>query len=531
MIFAGKPLLLMILDGWGMPEHGLADALDLAQTPVYSRLWESYPHATLGAAGPDVGLPEGQMGDSEVGHMNIGAGRVVYQDFTHINREIAEGSFFHNPAFTAAFANAKRPGRSLHIMGLVSNGGIHSHVEHLFALLRAAKLHQVEHLFIHCFTDGRDTNNEVALEFILALEELLTHLKLGKIATVTGRFYAMDRDKRWNRVQRAYKAMIYGEGEPVACAAEAVRRSYARGDTDEFIKPHIMVDEARQPVGLIKNGDSVIFFNYRSDRASELSHAFMDKSFEYFDRGPNPLKIHFVTLTSYDDTLFNVEVAYPPHPPFNTLGRVLSRNGLRQLRIAETEKYAHVTFFFNGGVEKMEVKEERVMIPSPNVKTYDLQPEMNAATVTRTVVDRIESKIYDVIIVNYANPDMMGHTGNVTATIKSLEFIDACLGQIQAAIAEAGGTLIITADHGNVERMKDKEGLPMTSHTTNRVPFIIVDEALRHLDLREGKLEDVAPTILHLLGLKQPVEMTGQSLIIAGLRQFDQPVLPGFDAF
>ena len=525
MIFAGKPLLLMILDGWGMPEHGPADALDLAQTPVYDRLWENYPHTSLAASGLDVGLPDGQMGDSEVGHMNIGAGRVVYQDFTHINREIAEGSFFYNPAFTAAFTNAKAPGRALHIIGLVSDGGIHSHVEHLFALLKAAKQHRVERLFIHCFTDGRDTNNEVALEYILPLEELLTRYKLGKIATVIGRFYAMDRDKHWDRVQQAYDAMVYGKGEIIPSAEAAVRRSYVLGDSDEFIKAHVIADEHGEPLGLINNDDSVIFFNYRSDRARELSHAFMDKNFDFFDRGAKSPKTHFVTLTSYDDTLFEVDVAYPPHPPVNTLGRILSRNGMRQLRIAETEKYAHVTFFFNGGVEKMEVKEERVMIPSPNIKTYDLQPEMNASAVTRTVIDRIESKIYDVIILNYANPDMVGHTGNIEATVKSLEFIDSCLGQVQTAVETAGGTLIITADHGNVECMIDKDNQPMTSHTTNRVPFIIVDESLRNLQLREGKLEDVSPTILHLLGLKQPDEMTGQSLIVGGLQQFDQPTL------
>jgi 2,3-bisphosphoglycerate-independent phosphoglycerate mutase len=342
----------------------------------------------------------------------------------------------------------------------------------------------VERLFIHCFTDGRDTNNAVALEYIMPMERLLARLGLGKIATVTGRFYAMDRDKRWKRVQRAYDAMVYGMGEAVNSAEQAVRHAYAQGDTDEFIKPHVVVDENGQPLGRIKSGDSVIFFNYRSDRARELSHAFTDKSFDFFDRGADRPKTHFVTLTSYDDTLFDVEVAHPPHPPFNTLGRMLSRNGLRQLRIAETEKYAHVTFFFNGGMEKIEVKEDRVMIPSPNVKTYDLQPEMNAYAVTRTVIDRIESKMYDVIILNYANPDMLGHTGNIEATVKSLEFTDTCLGQVQAAVEEASGTLIITADHGNVERMIDKDGLPMTSHTTNRVPLIIVDEGLRHLQLR-----------------------------------------------
>jgi len=527
MIFAGKPLLLMILDGWGMPEHGSGDALDLAQIPVYNRLWDTYPHTTLGASGPEVGLPDGQMGDSEVGHMNIGAGRVVYQDFTHISREIAEGSFFHNPAFLTAFANAREPGRALHIMGLTSDGGIHSHMEHLFALIKAAKQHQVTRLFIHCFTDGRDTNHETALDYILPLKSLLAQLKLGKIATVVGRFYAMDRDKRWNRVQRAYDVMVHGVGKPAASPEEAIHLSYAAGDSDEFIKPHVMTDEAGQPLGLIQDGDSVIFFNYRSDRARELSHAFTDRSFDFFDRGANPPKTYFVTLTSYDDTLQNVAVAYPPHPPVNTLGRVLSRNGLRQLRIAETEKYAHVTFFFNGGVEKMEVKEERVMIPSPNVKTYDLQPEMNASAVTRTVVDRIVSKIYDVIILNYANPDMVGHTGNIAATVEALEYIDTCMGQVQAAMEEVGGTLIITADHGNVERMIDKDGQPMTSHTINPVPFIVVDDNLCHLQLRAGRLEDVAPTILHLLGLKQPEEMTGESLIVSGLQQFDQPSLFG----
>ena len=522
MKFAGRPLLLMILDGWGMPEYGPADALDLANTPYFDRLWYNYPHTVLGASGPDVGLPEGQMGDSEVGHMNIGAGRVVYQDFTHISREIAEGSFFHNTAFLEAFENAKQPGQALHIFGLVSDGGIHSHTDHLFALIRMAKQHQVERLFIHCFTDGRDTNKEVALDYIMPLEGLMRNLGVGKIATVIGRFYAMDRDKRWNRVQRAYDAMVYGQGMPVTSAAEAVRASYANGISDEFIEPCIITDTDGEPVGKIKDGDSMLFFNYRSDRARELSHAFTDKNFDFFGRGDHPPKTHFVTLTSYDDTLRNVSVAYPPHPPFNTLGRVLSRNGLRQLRIAETEKYAHVTFFFNGGVEKMEVGEDRVMIPSPNVKTYDMQPEMSAAAVTRAVIDRIESKIYDVIVLNYANPDMIGHTGNIEATVASLEYIDNCLGQVLAAVTEAGGTLIITADHGNVERMMDKFGLPMTSHTTNPVPLIIVDEDLCHLELRKGKLEDVTPTILQLLGIKQPDEMSGKSLIISGLQQFDQ---------
>ncbi|MEG2213529.1 MAG: 2,3-bisphosphoglycerate-independent phosphoglycerate mutase, partial [Clostridiales bacterium] len=378
MKFAGKPLMLMILDGWGMKQGGPADALYLADLPNYDRLWGNYPHTMLSASGKDVGLPDGQMGDSEVGHMNIGAGRVMYQDFTKINKAIEDKQFFDNQAFIGACEAAIKQNGALHLMGLTSNGGIHSHIDHLFALLELAKAQGIQEIYVHCFTDGRDTVSKMAQQFTDQLEERLKPFARGKIASVMGRFYAMDRDKRWDRVRRAYQAMVYGEGHKAHSAAEAILQSYGRGHTDEFIEPTIIVDEQEQPIGLVKTGDSIIFFNYRSDRAREISHVFTDSRFDFFDRGEGFPQVHYVCLTNYDDTLRNVDIAYPPHPPYNTLGRILAKNGLRQLRIAETEKYAHVTFFFNGGIEKMEPGEDRVMIPSPNVKTYDLQPKMSA---------------------------------------------------------------------------------------------------------------------------------------------------------
>ncbi|MCR4962744.1 MAG: 2,3-bisphosphoglycerate-independent phosphoglycerate mutase [Firmicutes bacterium] len=521
MKFAGKPLMLMILDGWGMRQGGPADATALADVSNFDRLWANYPHCQLQASGGNVGLPDGQMGDSEVGHMNIGAGRIMYQDFTKINKEIAEGNFFKNQAFLDACRAAVENHGALHLMGLTSDGGIHSHITHLFALLQLAKMENVPEVYVHCFTDGRDTANAIAGRFVAQLEERLTGFPRGRIATVMGRFYAMDRDKRWDRVRRAYQAMVYGEGHQAASAGEAVELSYQRGQTDEFIEPTVIMEDGK-PAGLVKDGDSVIFFNYRSDRAREISHVFTDSHFDFFDRGAGFPHVHYVCLTNYDDALVNADIAYPPHPPQNTFGRTLAKNGLRQLRIAETEKYAHVTFFFNGGVEKMEAGEDRVMIPSPNVKTYDLQPRMSAAAVTNALVDRIRSGIYDVIIVNFANPDMLGHTGDIKATVQALEYVDQCLGRLEEEIREAGGTLLITADHGNVEKMVEN-GLPMTSHTTNPVPFIVVDDNMRYLHLRDGgKLEDIAPTMLQLLGLRQPEEMTGRSLIDQGLKQFDQ---------
>lgn len=521
MKFAGKPLLLMILDGWGMKTGDIGNALSMAKIPNFDRLWQDYPHTTLAASGSCVGLPDGQMGDSEVGHMNIGAGRVVFQDYTRICNAINDGSFFKNEVFLRAIKKAKDAGGAVHFYGLLSDGGVHSHISHLFALLRLAKEQEIEDVFVHCFLDGRDTPPASAIHYVSLLEEEMARLGIGKIADLIGRFYAMDRDKRWDRIGRAYNLMVYGEGEKFSSPIEAIEASYAKDITDEFMEPAVIVDVHKNPLGLIKTGDSVIFFNYRSDRAREISHAFLDNDFDFFDRGEAPPHVNYACLTHYDD-MISAPVAYPPAPPVNTLGRVLSRNGLRQLRIAETEKYAHVTFFFNGGVEKMDTGEDRVLIPSPNVPTYDLHPEMSAGEVTRALIDRIESGIYDVIILNFANPDMVGHTGNLHATLQTLNFVDSCVYKLEKVVKEVGGTMLITADHGNVDKMIDEENKPVTCHTTSRVPFILVDDELKHVKLREGELDDIAPTMLQLLGLKQPQEMTGETLITSGLNQYDQ---------
>ena len=521
MKFAGKPLMLMILDGWGMSTAKKGDALALANLPNFKRLWHNYPHTTLGASGSYVGLPDGQMGDSEVGHMNIGSGRVIYQEITRINKAIEDGSFSDNLAFSDAIEQAKRNGGALHIYGLISDGGIHSHINHLLALLRVAKEQDMRDVYVHCFTDGRDTPARSALHYVEMIEQEMARLGLGKIASLVGRFYAMDRDKRWERVEKAYHLMVYGEGLHFRSARAAIEDSYARNVSDEFIEPSVIVDENDQPLAKIRTGDSVIFFNYRSDRAREISHAISDAHFNFFDRGPEPPRVHYVCMTEYESNL-KAPIAFPPMQTANTLGKVLSRNGLRQLRIAETEKYAHVTFFFNGGVEKMDIGEDRVMIPSPNVATYDMQPEMNCQAVTRAVVDRIRSGIYDVIVLNFANPDMVGHTGNLEATITALEAVDACIGQIEATMRLAHGTLLITADHGNVEQMLDADGSPHTAHTTNLVPFILVDDNLKQATLHPGRLEDIAPTILQLLDIKKPKEMTGESLIESGINNYSQ---------
>ena len=513
MIKAGKPLVLMILDGWGMKQGGDNDALSLAQLPNFDHLWNTYPHTQLDASGMDVGLPEGQMGNSEVGHMNIGAGRVVYQDYTRINMAVDDGSFFKNPAFLKACSLANEHNGAIHLVGLASDGGVHSHLNHLLALIKLAKEQNVGQIYIHCLTDGRDTAPEIAQRFTDEIETACRQIGAGSIATVMGRFYAMDRDKRWDRVERAYKAMVYGEGHHVKSAAEAVQKSYANGATDEFIEPSVIVDASDQPIGRIKTGDSVIFFNFRSDRAREICHALSDDDFSSFDRGSNPPQIFLATMTAYDDTLTNAAVAFPPNHPDKTLGRLLSLQGMRQLRLAETEKYAHVTFFFNGGVEKVEDGEDRILIPSPKVRTYYLQPEMSAKLVTDALVDSINSDKYDVIVINFANPDMVGHTGVRDAIIKAVSFIDSCLGRAVAALQAKGGTLLLTADHGNAEQMLEN-GEPMTAHTTNPVPFILVMDNAKGISLRNGRLEDIAPTILQLLNIEQPPEMTGHSLII-----------------
>ncbi len=521
MKIAGKPLVLIILDGWGMPTGSPGDAISHADLPNFNRLWNNYPHTCIGASGPYVGLPEGQMGDSEVGHMNIGSGRIIYQEVTRINNAIEDGSFFTNPVFTESVKEAKKKNGALHLFGLLSDGGIHSHIDHLLALIAMAKKQGMRDVYIHCFADGRDTQPRSLLRYIKRLEDEIARQGIGEIASIIGRFYAMDRDKHWERIKKAYDLMVYGKGKAFTSPDEAVNDSYDQNINDEFMEPMVITREDGSPKGLIKTGDSLLFFNYRSDRAREISHAFCDSHFNFFSRGENYPRVHYASMTSYDDTL-KIPVAFPPLPPNNTLGKILSRNNLRQLRIAETEKYAHVTFFFNGGVERMDVGEDRVMIPSPNVATYDMAPEMNCSAVTKAVIDRIGSGIYDVIVLNYANPDMVGHTGNLGATITALNAVDFCLGQVEQAVKEVHGTLIVTADHGNVEKMMAEDGKPFTSHTTNLVPFILADDSLRNLELRQGRLEDIAPTILQLLGLRQPSEMTGSSLIASGLQNYSQ---------
>ncbi|MGI6065868.1 MAG: 2,3-bisphosphoglycerate-independent phosphoglycerate mutase [Bacillota bacterium] len=515
MSLKGKPLLLAILDGWGWREEAYGNAIKQAQVSTYSELWNRYPHTFLKASGEAVGLPEGQMGNSEVGHLNIGAGRVVFQEFTRINRAIRDKSIFSNPALVWAMQEAKKSNKALHLLGLLSDGGVHSHINQLFALLDMAAKIELRDVFVHCFLDGRDVPPANAKEYIAALTDKFKALGFGKIATVMGRYYAMDRDQRWDRVARAYKAMVYGEGLKASLPKVAVEQSYDKRVTDEFVEPTVIVDESGSPQATINTGDSVIFYNFRADRAREITRAFVDEEFTGFDRGENPPRVNYVCMTQYDKTI-DAPVAFPPQNLSNTLGQVLAEKGLKQLRIAETEKYAHVTFFFNGGVEEPHEGEERILIPSPKVATYNLKPEMSAFEVTEAVMEKIVSGNYDVIILNFANPDMVGHTGIMEATIKAVQAIDNCLGKVASAIKAQGGTLIITADHGNAEFMLEEgTGEPHTAHTCDLVPFILVQDTLRDVKLRtDGALEDVAPTMLELLKIEKPEEMSGTSLIM-----------------
>jgi len=512
LVATKQPLVLFILDGWGVNEQKEHNAIAGARIPNLSGLLERYPHTALGTSGEDVGLPEGQMGNSEVGHLNMGAGRVVYQELTRISRSIRERDFYDNPVLLEAVEKVRESGGALHLMGLLSDGGVHSHINHLYALLELARDQGLDRVFVHAFLDGRDVPPANAGEYIAALTERMVKMELGKIVTVMGRYYAMDRDKRWERVQEAYEAMVEGRGLKVNNATEAVEQAYARGETDEFVKPTVIVDNSGQPLGQIKNGDAIIFFNFRPDRAREITRAFVDKDFTGFERPAERPRVHFTCMTQYDKTI-EAPVAFRPQVLVNTLGEVLSYRNLRQLRLAETEKYAHVTFFFNGGVEKPNRGEDRVLIPSPHVATYDLQPEMSACGVTDALLAKLKDEVYDVIIVNYANPDMVGHTGVIKAAIKAVEEVDYCLGRAIEAVRQAGGIAIITADHGNVEMMRDSTGEPHTAHTTNRVPFILVSDKHIGVTLRPGRLEDVAPTMLHLLGIEQPPEMTGRTLL------------------
>ena len=506
-----KTTMLMILDGFGINEKEEGNAIKMANIPNIKRILKQYPNTILHTSGLDVGLPEGQMGNSEVGHTNIGAGRIVYQELTRITKSIEDGDFFSIPELVTAIENCKKNHSKLHIMGLVSDGGVHSHQRHLFALLELAKRKDFEDVYVHCFLDGRDTPPASAEGYLAELEAKMSEKGVGKIATIMGRFYAMDRDKRWNRIQKAYDAMVKGEGEKASSASVAIENSYQKEVFDEFVVPTVICNNDK-PVAKIEENDSVIFFNFRPDRAREITRAIVDEEFDGFER--EYFKTNFVTFTNYDETIKNVSVAFKKDEIKNTFGEIISKHGMTQLRIAETEKYAHVTFFFNGGEEKQYEGEDRILIPSPKVETYDMKPEMSAFEVTENVLDAIHSRKYDSIILNFANPDMVGHTGNVEAVIKALESLDGCVEKIVEAIEEEHGILLITADHGNCEQMIDyKTGEPHTAHTTNPVPLVLVGKD--DVKLKEGRLADLAPTMLDLMGLEKPEEMTGESLIEA----------------
>ncbi len=507
---SNKLTMLMILDGFGLNEQTEGNSVKLANIPHLNEILKQNPNTIIHTSGLDVGLPEGQMGNSEVGHTNIGAGRIVYQDLAKITKSIEDGDFFSTTEFVNAIENCKKNNSNLHIMGLLSDGGVHSHIRHLYGLLELAKRKDFENVYVHCFLDGRDTSPASAENYINELEKKMQEKGVGKIATMSGRFFAMDRDKRWERVEKAYNAMVRGEGEKYTSATTAIEESYQKEVFDEFVKPTVITNKNGEPLTTIKNNDSVIFFNFRPDRAREITRSLVDKDFDGF--ATEKLNLYFVCMTPYDETMPNVEVAFRKEEIKNTFGEYISKNGLKQLRIAETEKYAHVTFFFNGGEEKQYEGEDRILVPSPKVETYDLKPEMSAIEVTDKVVEAIKSEKYDCIILNYANPDMVGHTGNIDAAIKALETIDTCVDRVVKAINEVSGVLLITADHGNSEQMIDyKTGEPHTAHTTNPVPLAVV--GIGNRKIKEGRLADLAPTMLDLMGLEKPDEMTGESLL------------------
>lgn len=508
-----KPIVLMILDGYGLNEKHEGNAVYEARKPVMDKLMKECPFVRGNASGLAVGLPDGQMGNSEVGHLNMGAGRIVYQELTRITKSIEDGDFFQNSEFLAAVENCRKKGSALHLFGLVSDGGVHSHISHIYGLLELAKRNGLKKVFVHCFLDGRDTPPSSGKEFVARLEEKMKELGVGKVASVMGRYYAMDRDNRWDRVQLAYSTLTKGDGLKNSSATDAIQASYDEGKTDEFVVP-CSITENGTPVGLIKDGDSVIFFNFRPDRAREITRAFCDDDFQGFAREKRP-DLVYVCFTDYDETIPNKLVAFKKETITNTFGEFLAANGKTQARIAETEKYAHVTFFFNGGVEEPNPGEERILVKSPKVPTYDMQPEMSAPQVCDKLVEAIKSGKYDVIIINFANPDMVGHTGVEAAAVRAIEAVDACVGRAVDAIREVDGAMFICADHGNAEQLVDYEtGEPFTAHTTNQVPFILVNAGSQY-GLREGGcLADIAPTLIELMGLKQPAEMTGRSLLI-----------------
>ncbi|BBF41956.1 2,3-bisphosphoglycerate-independent phosphoglycerate mutase [Lachnospiraceae bacterium KM106-2] len=509
-----KPTVLMILDGYGLNDNQKANAVAEAKTPVMDKLMSECPFVKGYASGMAVGLPDGQMGNSEVGHLNMGAGRIVYQELTRITKEIQDGDFFKNEALLKAVENCKKNNSDLHLFGLLSSGGVHSHNTHLYGLLELAKREGLSNVYVHAFLDGRDTAPASGKGFVEELEAKMKEIGVGKVATVMGRYYVMDRDNRWDRVEKAYKAMAEGEGVTANSAIEAVDQSYAKDETDEFVLPTVIMN-GDKPVATVKNDDSVIFYNFRPDRAREITRAFCADDFDGFDRKDGRVKTTFVTFTEYDATIPNKTVAFNKVAITNTFGEYLSKSGKTQLRTAETEKYAHVTFFFNGGVEEPYPGEERILVKSPKVATYDLQPEMSANEVCTKLVASIKSDKYDVIIVNFANPDMVGHTGVESAAIKAIEAVDACVGNVVAAIEEVDGQMFICADHGNAEQLVDyNTGDPFTAHTINPVPFILVNYD-KDYTLREGGcLADIAPTLLEMMNMEQPKEMTGKSLLV-----------------
>lgn len=508
-----KPVVLMVLDGYGLNDRTDGNAIALAKTPVMDKLMKECPFVKGNASGMAVGLPEGQMGNSEVGHMNIGAGRIIYQDLTRITKEIEDGTFFENEVLLEAIENCRKHGSDLHLWGLLSDGGVHSHNTHLYGLLELAKRNGLKDVYVHAFLDGRDTPPASGKEYVQQLEDEMEKIGVGKVASLSGRYYAMDRDTNWDRVEKAYDSLVKGEGVQAVDAVQAMQDSYDNGVTDEFVLPTVITDEAGKPLSVVKENDSVIFFNFRPDRAREITRVFCDDKFDKFERPFIPLT--YVCFKDYDETIPNKKIAFKKEEIKNTFGEFLAANGKKQLRLAETEKYAHVTFFFNGGVEDPNVEEKRLLVPSPKVATYDLQPEMSAPEVGVDLVDAIKSDEYDVIVINFANPDMVGHTGVIEAAIAAVERIDILIGEAVAAVKDAGGVMFICADHGNAEKMVDYEtGKPHTAHTTNPVPFILVNGE-PGWSLREGGcLADIVPTLIEIMGLEQPKEMTGKSLLV-----------------
>ena len=505
-----KPTALIIMDGWGQSETTTGNAVALAKKPHYDHYLEKYPHTLIAASGLDVGLPEGQMGNSEVGHLNIGAGRVVYQELTRITKSIKDGDFFENEALLLAIQNAKANGTKLHTWGLLSDGGVHSHIEHLKAIIKLAKDQGLDNIYVHGFMDGRDTSPTSGINYIKALEAYMAELNFGEIASVSGRYYSMDRDQRWERIEKSYDVLVRGKGASAESAVALMNTSYEAGVTDEFIIPTMIVKDGK-PVATVAENDSVIFFNFRPDRAREITRTITDEAFDGFER--DYFKTTYVCLTQYDKVMPNVTVAYKPQTIDNTLGQYMAKLGKKQLRIAETEKYAHVTFFFNGGVEAPNEGEDRALVASPKVATYDLKPEMSAYEVTEKLLGELDRDFYDLIILNFANADMVGHTGIIPAAIKAVETVDECLGKIVDKIESLGGNFIITADHGNAEEMLTETGEPMTAHSINRVPCIVGGIGNPELS-SDGKLCDLAPTMLEMMGLEKPKEMTGTSIIL-----------------